>query len=129
MVPFDDVTLANGQAQLLVDGYVRFTRPRSGIYGRVVSAPVGFIVPRFVAFVMSDGCDFDFTSRVALIWRVMLGDGELDYDAEWFPILKGTEVYFGYGTIGTDESAIERCQATVHQEWLERPGERTIGSR
>jgi hypothetical protein len=52
---------------------------------------------------MSDGCDYDFTQNIAPAWRVMLGDGELDYDSEWFPILKGQDVYFGYGSIGLDD--------------------------
>jgi len=69
--------------------------------------PPGYSFKRFVALTMSDGCDYDFTEHIAPAWRVMLGDGEVDYESEWFPILGGEDVYFGYGAIGLNEHYLD----------------------
>ena len=104
-MPFVDEVLCAGRLGILPEGFVGFTTPRSGIYGAVLSAPQPYSLERFVAFTMTDGCDHDFTEHIAPAWRVMLGDGALDCDAEWFPILKGRDVYFGYGSVAVDEHA------------------------
>jgi hypothetical protein len=105
--PFDDESLVAGTLRLLPEGFVEFTTPRSGIHGTVLSAPHPYSLQRFVAFTMTDGCEHDFAEHIAPAWRVMLGDGTVDYESEWFPILKGLDVYFGYGSIGVDEHALE----------------------
>ncbi len=56
---------------------------------------------------MSDGCDWDFTENIAPAWRIMFGYGELDYQKEWFPILSGPDVYFGYGAIGRNREMLD----------------------
>jgi hypothetical protein len=95
----------------LPEGFVEFTTPRSGIHGTVLSAPHPYSLRRFVAFTMTDGCEHDFTDHIAPAWRVMLGDGTLDYDSEWFPILRGKDVYFGYGSVAADEHALALAES------------------
>jgi len=99
----DDQALFSSHLRVVPEGFIKFTSPRGGIYGPVLSTPPGYSFKRFVALTMSDGCDYDFTEHIAPIWRVMLGDGEVDYESEWFPILGGEDVYFGYGAIGLNE--------------------------
>src|SRR5512138_3602289 len=65
--------------QILPEGFNHFTTARSGVYGAVLSSPHGYSLKRFVAFTVCDGCDYDFTDHIAPAWRVMLGDGEVDY--------------------------------------------------
>lgn len=81
------------------EAYIASTTPRSGLYGSIANGPEEAPWRRFLAFTMSDGCDFNFTDRSAPAWRVMLGDGVPDYESHWFPVLKGEDVYFGYGSI------------------------------
>ena len=49
--------------------------------------------------------------------RLLLGDGEVDYETEWFPILGGQDVYFGYGAIGLNEHYLDLDR----QRWREHP--------
>lgn len=109
-IHFDDQTLYSSSLWIVPEGFVEFTTRRSGIYGAVLSSPEPYFLKRFVAFTMSDGCDYDFTENIAPCWRVMLGDGALDYDSGWFPLLRGADVYFGYGSIGADEHAFALAQ-------------------
>ncbi|MCI0365593.1 MAG: hypothetical protein L0219_17150 [Phycisphaerales bacterium] len=109
--PFQDEVLVAGHVHLLAQGFVEFTTPCSGIYGAVTSAPQPYSLQRFVAFTMSDGCDYDFTENIAPAWRIMLGQGDLDYESEWFPILKGQNVYFGYGSIGLDKHFLDLSES------------------
>jgi hypothetical protein len=102
-----DLSLLTAHLHVLLEGFVRFTTPRSGVYGSVLAALAGYHFKRFVAFTMCDGCDYDFTEHISPAWRVMLGDGEVDYDSEWFPILGGEDVYFGYGAIGLNEHYLD----------------------
>lgn len=104
---FEEAALLTAHVHVLPEGFVRFTTPRSGVYGAVLSAPEGYSLTRFVAFTMCDGCDYDFIEHIAPAWRVMLGDGELDYDSEWFPVLGGQDVYSGYGTVGLSEHYLD----------------------
>ena len=113
--PFEDQILSVGSLRIMPEGFVVFTTPRSGIYGAVLSSPQPYSLERFVAFTMTDGCDHDFTEHIAPAWRVMLGDGALDYDSEWFPILTGNNVYFGYGSIGADEHAFAIAESRRRQ--------------
>jgi hypothetical protein len=106
-IPLVVEALAMGHLRVLPEGFVQFTTPRSGVYGAVLSAPDGYALERFVAFTMCDGCDYDFTEHIAPAWRVILGDGKLDYESSWFPILDGKDVYFGYGTLGLNEQYID----------------------
>jgi hypothetical protein len=89
------------------ESFIEFTTPLGGIYGSVLSAPPGYYFKHFAALTMSDRCDYDFTEHIAPAWRVMLGDGEVDYESEWFPILGGEDVYFGYGAIGLNEHYLD----------------------
>ena len=111
----DDEILLAGRIQILPEGFVEFTTLRSGIFGTVVSAPQPYCFERFVAFTMTDGCEHDFADHIAPAWRVMLGDGTLDYNSEWFPILRGKDVYFGYGSIGLDEHTFALAEAKWRQ--------------
>lgn len=99
----EDPRLINALLEIVPQSYVALTRPRSGIAGRVVRAPDGYDFHRFVAVIMSDGCDYDFSGNVAPAWRLWLGDGEIDYVEDKllgrFPTMTGTSVYHGYGSI------------------------------
>jgi hypothetical protein len=121
---FEDQALLMSHLRILPEGFVQFSTPRSGVYGAVLSTPEGYSLKRFVAFTMCDGCDYDFTEHIAPVWRVMLGDGELDYDSEWFPILSGQDVYFGYGAIGLSEHYLD---LDVGHRWGSKPGASSNG--
>jgi mannose-6-phosphate isomerase-like protein (cupin superfamily) len=99
----DDDALCSAHVQAVPERFIDFIAPRGGIYGSVLTSPPGYSFKRFVALTMSDGCDWDFTEHIASAWRVMLGDGEVDYESEWFPFLNGEDVYFGYGVVGLNE--------------------------
>lgn len=103
----DDQALLSARLEVVPESFVEFTTPRGGIYGSILSAPPGYSFKRFVALTMSDGCDYDFAEHIAPVWRVMLGDGGVDYESEWFPILGGEDVYFGYGAIGLTEHYLD----------------------
>jgi hypothetical protein len=66
---------------------------------------------------MSDGCDYNFTDNIAPAWRVMLGDGDLDCESAWFPILNGREVYSGYGSVGLDSGWLDQSEARSTESW------------
>src|SRR6266480_4325314 len=85
----DDQALFSAHLRVVPESFIEFTTPRGGIYGSVLSTPPGYSFKRFAALTMSDGCDYDFTEHIAPAWRVMLGDGQVDYESEWFPILDG----------------------------------------
>jgi hypothetical protein len=102
-----DEALLSAHLRVAPESFIEFTTPRGGIYGSVLSTPPGYSFKRFAAFTMSDGCDYDFTEHITPAWRVMLGDGEVDYESEWFPILGGQDVYFGHGSIGLNDHYLD----------------------
>jgi hypothetical protein len=112
--PFVENSLAMGELEIIPENYVHFTTSRSGIAGRSLRGPERYSFKKFVAFIMNDGCDFNFTDRIAHAWRIMVGDGGVDYDSEWFPILSGPDSYFGYGVIGLDRSWLDQAGTTWH---------------
>jgi hypothetical protein len=105
---FADETLAMGRVQIEPEAYIDFTAPRSGITGRVVQIPAPYELTRFVAYIMTDGVDYNFTDNIAPAWRVILGTGGLDLDSAWIPILAGEDTLFGYGTVGQDADWLRR---------------------
>ena len=109
-VPFDDEVVAMGRIEVIPESYVEFTAPCCGITGSVPHAPGQYRFTRFVAFIMSDGLDYNFTDHIAPCWRVIFGNGCLDLESAWFPILDGDDTLFGYGTVGKNA------------EWLRRSG-------
>ena len=110
-VGFEDETLAMGEIEVIPERYVEFTTPRCGILGRIERLPSDYRFRRFLAFIMSDGCDFDFTGNIAPSWRVFVGDGKLDLESEWFPILDGETTIAGYGAIGRDSISLDKSLA------------------
>ena len=91
--------------------YIEFTAPRCGLYGRLLSQPEGYHYTNFLAFIMSDGCDFNFTDAIAPSWRVFVGDGEVDLDSDWMPVLRrGATSFDGYGTVAESPSAIDQWE-------------------
>ena len=104
-------SILSSEIEVVPERYVDFTGPRCCISGRVTRSPAGYCLERFVAFIMSDGCDYNFTDNIAHSWRVMVGDGELDCDYDWFPILNGRKVYFGFGTVGLDSEWLDLAEA------------------
>ena len=99
-----------GEIQVVPERYVAYTTPRCGLFGRIEKLPTGYRFNRFLAFIMSDGCDYDFTDNIAPAWRVFVGDGELDLESEWFPILRGESTIAGYGSIGRDSCALDKSE-------------------
>ena len=116
---FDDETLDMGEIHIVPERYVEYTTPRCGLLGRIEKLPDGYRFNRFLAFIMSDGCDYDFTDNIAPAWRVFVGDGELDLDSEWFPILGGDSTIAGYGSVGIDSEALDRAEAR-RKTWSEQ---------
>ena len=109
--PFTDEALAMGEIHVVPEQYIDFTAPRCGILGRIDKIPGDYQFKRFLAFIMSDGCDYNFTDQIAPVWRVFVGDGELDLESEWFPILRGDSTIDGYGSVGLDSNALDRAEA------------------
>lgn len=107
---FNDELVAMGRIEIVPESFVDFTAPRCGITGSVPNAPGEYQFRRFVAFIMSDGVDYNFTDKIAPCWRVIFGNGRLDLESAWFPILEGEDALFGYGTVGKNA------------EWLRRSG-------
>ena len=106
--PFEVHTVTKGQIEIIPEAYVEFTTPRCGITGRVPRATAPYQFRRFVAFIMSDGVDFNFTDQIAPAWWVIFGNGNLDLESTWFPILDGDDALFGYGTVGKDAEYLQR---------------------
>ena len=52
-----------------------------------------------LAFTMSDGFDFDFTSCICPAWRFFFGEGELVCPPDSFPRLRGARIIGGYGHV------------------------------
>ncbi len=101
----DDESIVSAEMSVVIDGYVRFTMPRSGIHGHVPNPPNGYSFTRFLVFIMSEGTDYNFTTNVAPAWRVILGDGCPDYESSWFPVMDDPNALYGYGTIDMPLSA------------------------
>ena len=114
MEAFSDDALAMGELVIVPEEYVRFSMPRSGIAGRIIRGIGTYPLTRFVAFIMNDGCDHDFTDNIAHAWRVMVGNGGVDYETEWFPIISGPDSYSGYGVIGLGRDWLDRAGTTWH---------------
>jgi len=111
---FSDEVLVSGELEIVPEEYVHFTTPRSGMAGRVIRGFGTYPLTKFVAFIMNDGCDYNFTDNIAQGWRVMLGNGGVDYESEWFPIISGPDSFFGYGVIGLDRIWLDRAGTTWH---------------
>ena len=111
----DDEALAMGRIAVVPEAYIDFTAPRCGITGRVVQVPAPYRFSRFVAFIMSEGLDYDFTANIAPCWRIILGDGQLDLESTWFPILRGEDAVFGYGSVGQGEDWLRRAGLLVNR--------------
>ena len=62
---FENETLAMGEIEIVPGQYVEYTTPRCGILGRITKLPGDYRFERFLAFIMSDGCDYDFTDNIA----------------------------------------------------------------
>jgi hypothetical protein len=52
-----------------------------------------------LAFTMSDGFDFNFTSQICPAWRFFFGDGVLACPPDSFPRLCGPRIIGGYGRV------------------------------
>ena len=109
---FEDETLAMGEIGIIPERYVEHTTPRCGLLGRIEKLPGDYRFDRFLAFIMSDGCDYDFTDNIAPAWRIFVGDGELDLESEWFPVLGGETTIAGYGSVGRDSESLDRSEAS-----------------
>ena len=112
---FEDSTLFSGDIEIIPEQYVDFTAPRSGFYGHINKLPGDYSFTKFVAFIMTEGCDFDLTDNIAPAWRVFLGDGDLDLDSSWMPILTGEKIG-GYGTIAENSKAHDKYETKIKKE-------------
>jgi hypothetical protein len=52
-----------------------------------------------LAFTMSDGFDYDFSSHICPAWRFFIGEGELVLPTDSFPRLRGAKIIGGYGRV------------------------------
>lgn len=105
---FEDSRLTSADIEVIPDGFVSFRTERGGIYGRVVQGPRSFPISKFLAFTSSDGTEYDFTDKTNTSWRVILADGEPDYDSHWFPLLNGDPCYLGYGFIALSKAHLDK---------------------
>jgi hypothetical protein len=79
-----------------------------GFLGRVIQPGHLLHDLPVLAFTMSDGFDFDFTSCVCPAWRFFFGEGELVCAPDSFPRLRGAKIIGGYGHV-TADSPIPKC--------------------
>jgi hypothetical protein len=79
-----------------------------GFLGRVVQPGHLLHDLPVLAFTMSDGFDYDFTSHVCPAWRFFLGEGKLVCPPDSFPRLHGPKIIGGYGHV-TADSSITQC--------------------
>ncbi|MCC5844718.1 MAG: hypothetical protein JJU05_10745 [Verrucomicrobia bacterium] len=98
----DDLPFNGHVIEVIPERYIDFTGPRSGLVGKVLSSPAGFGFKHFVAFIMADGCDYNFENNIPP-WRIFLGEGEVNLEVEWFPVLIGKDVWSGYGRLASRE--------------------------
>jgi hypothetical protein len=100
-VPFaqtDDVNLTTVKvvpSEFFADGGAS-TR---GFLGRVVQLGHLLHDSPVLAFTMSDGFDYDFTSHICPAWRFFFGEGELVCPPDSFPRLRGARIIGGYGRV------------------------------
>jgi len=52
-----------------------------------------------LAFTMSDGFDYDFTSHICFAWQFFFGEGELVCAGGPYPHLRGARIIGGYGHV------------------------------
>ena len=78
-------------------GEVRVTQPGHLLHGLPV-----------LAFTMSDGIDYDFTSHTCSAWRFFFGEGELVCPPDSFPRLRGERIIGGYGHVAA-QAQITEC--------------------
>jgi hypothetical protein len=94
----DDVNLTSVQvvpSEFFADGGAS-TR---GFLGRVTQPGHLLHDLPVLAFTMSDGFDYDFTSLICPAWRFFFGEGKLVCPASSFPRLRGPRIIAGYGNV------------------------------
>jgi hypothetical protein len=70
-----------------------------GFLGRVIEPGHLLHDLPVLAFTMSDGFHYDFTSRICPAWRFFFGEGKLVCPTDSFPRLRGARIIGGYGRV------------------------------
>jgi hypothetical protein len=122
--PFGDIDAINLTSVRVVPSafFAEGAASTRGFLGRVLQP--GHLLHDWpvLAFTMSDGFDYDFTSRICPAWRFFFGEGELVCPPDSFPRLRGAKIIGGYGRV-TVESPIPECPspgATADRGGMER---------
>ncbi len=108
--PFSDVNVINLTSVRVVPSefFADGGASTRGFLGRVTQPGHLLHDLPVLAFTMSDGFDYDFTSHICPAWRFFFGEGELVCPPDSFPHLRGARVIGGYGRI-TGEEEITQC--------------------
>ncbi len=70
-----------------------------GFLGRIASSCHILRDLPVLAFTMSDGFDYNFSSHICPAWRFFIGEGELVLPSDSFPRLRGAKIIGGYGRV------------------------------
>ena len=105
---FDEEKFTVDDIEIFPESFVEFVVPRAGIFGSVRSPDRSHIFSQFLALVMTDGREFDFTNNVAPSWRIMFGSGSVNYERDWFPVLSSELTIYGFGMIALNSNWLDR---------------------
>ncbi|MDB2687328.1 hypothetical protein N9Y42_08960 [Mariniblastus sp.] len=105
---FNEKAFTADDIEIFPESFVEFLVPRAGIFGSVRSPDPSHTFSQFLALVMTDGREFDFTNNVAHQWRFMFGSGGVDFERNWFPVLSGESTIYGFGMIALNSILLDR---------------------
>ena len=105
---FNENAFTADDIEIFPESFVEFLVPRAGIYGSVRSPDPSHTFSQFLALVMTDGREFDFTRNVAHQWRFMFGSGGVDFERNWFPVLSCEHTIHGFGIIALNSTLLDR---------------------
>lgn len=63
-----------------------------------------------LAFTMSDGFDYDFSSHICHAWGFFFGEGDLVCPPDSFPRLRGPRILGGYGHVTAESTISQRTE-------------------
>ena len=105
---FDEKYFTVNDIEIFPESFVEFLVPRAGIFGSVRSPDRSHTFSQFLALVMTDGREFDFTNNVAHHWRFMFGSGGVDFERNWYPVLSSELTIYGFGMIALNSNWLDR---------------------
>ena len=79
-----------------------------GFVGRIIGSGHPLHDQPVLAYTMSDGFDYDFSTNICNTWRFWIGEGELVCPPDSFPRLHGARIIGGYGCVAACKADILR---------------------